>query len=691
MAGKFLQLAGIVVACIVSCAAVAAEALVIKFKRVSVDCYERQVYGGSNYASISANGRFVVFSSNAPNLVEGQNPSWPPELYVRDLSGGCTFQVTARRFLSTTADVKAAISSDGRYIAFSSNNNQLVAGTNDQWHVYVKDVETGAIEKVSVSSAGVQGNGGSVNPSISCDGRYVTFSSNASNLVPGESPNGRDVYVRDRTAGTTIRVSVSSSGGQGNDSSYSPSISCDGQLVSFASLSNNLVADNTNSVSDIFVHDRTTATTSRVSVDSTGAQSNNGSCCSAISGDGRFVGFASVASNLVEADNNSTWDMFVHDRQTGATTRVSTSSAGVEGNSASDSPSLSHDGGVVVFQSYASNLVAVDANNEQDVFRYDRQTGSVERLGGNGLSMVPSISASGWPITFSSSASDLVRDDTNNAPDLFIALLSSGYFRSTFERLKRFEWLHVNAERVRCMIAQSCGLVPDPVPPLRFQDSAMGWQREIFAPPLNDLYRAAWPLLRDLGKIKDPQAVAKALSAAVRKAPLGAHFTKTLQSLLLRDLEALDHGKTPINVIQGKVLEVLNAVELDARTGVLPTGQVAAGKTASVYFPRLFSIKFKNIAKAGTLSVTTRNDLPAWADGMAPSWPILHYSLDFSGRLAKNGEVEVEFYVGDVAFSPLSLRRVFEWDGKAYRDITVSVDHKRGVITRGAQRNSPPM
>jgi Tol biopolymer transport system component len=229
------------------------------------------------------------------------------------------------------------------------------------WHV---------VQLVSVASDSTQGNDNSWDPSISADGRYVAFFSHASNLVPGDTNNTLDVFVHDRLTGQTTRVSVASDGTEGNGDSFVGSISADGRYVAFASWASNLVPGDTNGRSDIFVHDRVTGQTTRVSVASDGTEGNGDSWgCPSISADGRYVAFASWASNLVPGDTNGRSDIFVHDRVTGQTTRVSVASDGTEGNG--DSwwrPSISADGRYVAFPSYASNLVPGDTNGWADIF-----------------------------------------------------------------------------------------------------------------------------------------------------------------------------------------------------------------------------------------------------------------------------------------------------------------------------------
>src|SRR5215813_8861590 len=184
-------------------------------------------------------------------------------------------------------------------------------------------VAAGSTTRVSVDSAHRQANGPSSAAAISADGRFVAFESNATNLVPGDTNGLTDIFVNDHGAGGTIRASVDSLGRQANGPSFNPAISADGRFVAFESDATNLVAGDTNGKRDVFVHDVTAGTTVRVSVDSLGRQSNGPSFNPAITGDGRFVAFESDATNLAPGDTNRFRDIFVRDRQSGTTTRVS--------------------------------------------------------------------------------------------------------------------------------------------------------------------------------------------------------------------------------------------------------------------------------------------------------------------------------------------------------------------------------
>jgi Tol biopolymer transport system component len=198
--------------------------------------------------------------------------------------------------------------------------------------------------------------------------------------VPGDGNDAQDVFVRDRRSGTTVRVSVASDGSEGNGVSGGASISSDGRLVAFWSEASNLVANDSNGSADVFVRDRARGTTTRVSVSTGGTQANGPSRSAALSGDGRALAFRSNASNLVGGDTNGTWDIFVHDLLSAETTRVSVSSRGTQSNGRSRDPALNGDGHIVAFRSEATNLVGNDRNGAGDIFVHDRRSGATYRV-----------------------------------------------------------------------------------------------------------------------------------------------------------------------------------------------------------------------------------------------------------------------------------------------------------------------
>jgi Tol biopolymer transport system component len=287
---------------------------------------------------------------------------------------------------------------------------------------------------VSVSTRGAQANDYSNEPALSADGRFVAFRSYASNLVPGDTNSKQDVFVHDRQRRTTTRVSVGPRGTQANDSNGGPVLSANGRFVAFYSYASNLVPGDTNSATDVFVHDRQRRTTTRVSVGPRGVQGNGDSEWAALSADGRFVAFHSEAINLVldTDDTNDETDIFVHDRQRRTTTRVSLGPGGAQGDNDSYWPALSANGRFVAFLSYASNLVPGDTNGKQDVFVHDRQRRTTTRVSvgprgvqGNddsGLYGTIAPSADGRFVAFASDASNLVPGDTNGTKDVFVRI-----------------------------------------------------------------------------------------------------------------------------------------------------------------------------------------------------------------------------------------------------------------------------
>jgi len=399
--------------------------------RVSVASDGTQGSWHSAFPSISADGRYVAFASDAGNLVPGDSNGLT-DIFVHDLHSGQTslVSVASDGTQGNGGSVWASISADGRYIVFASSSRNLVPGdSNGVWDIFVHDQQTGQTTVASVASDGTWGNDDSwYSPSISADGRYAAFSSEASNLVPHCG-----LHVHDRHTGQTTCVSVASDGTKANGGSETPSISADGRYVAFGSSADNLVPGDTNDDGDVFVHDRYTGQTTRVSVASDGAEGNKNSGgypnhrSIAISADGRYAAFESDASNLVPGDTNGCTDIFVHDRHTGQTTRVSVASDGAEANGKSASLSISADGRYVAFGSSADNLVPGDTNGESDIFVYDQNSHTTQLISltedgspANGTSIEPGISADGRWIVFASEASNLVPGDTNGVWDIFV-------------------------------------------------------------------------------------------------------------------------------------------------------------------------------------------------------------------------------------------------------------------------------
>jgi len=356
--------------------------------------------------------------------------------------GGTSSAQVTRRMSVSSAGVQAdntsdysSISGDGSFVAFRSFASNIAGGATGFRDVFCHGVLDGQTLLVSVASDGTVGTAASGPQSVSADGRYVAFSSSANNLVPGDTNGGDDIFIHDRIAGTTQRVSVSSSGVQGNGNSISAAISADGNYVAYRSSSTNLVPGDTNGVDDVFVSNRLTGVTERISVDSSEVQANSTSDYPSISADGRYVAFASGADNLCTpfGDANGVWDVFRRDRISGSTSRFSQRCDGSDGNGHSLFPSISADGTAVAFSSAASNLIGSDGNGVPDVYirtasPCDIQIVSVSssETHGNGPSGAPSLSADGRYVAFESLATNLVGGDTNAVQDVFVRDLVGG-------------------------------------------------------------------------------------------------------------------------------------------------------------------------------------------------------------------------------------------------------------------------
>ena len=400
-------------------------------QRVSVASDGTQGNSFSTAAVLSADGNFVSFDSDSTNLVPGDT-NGSRDVFVFDRQTNTTERISVASDGTEANDLSggSAISSDGRFVTYVSFATNLISGdTNSVPDVFLFDRQTHTTERISVASDGTEGNGMSgETPAISGDGRFVTYASEASNLVAGDTNGSEDIFVFDRQTHTTERVSVASDGSEANGFSFDQSISADGRYVTFLSWASNLVAGDTNGLGDIFVFDRQTNTTERVSVASDGTEGNSVSFDATISPDGRYVTYASEASNLVPGDTNNTFDIFVFDRQTHTTERISVASDGTQANDQSQGPTISADNRFVTYFSNASNLVSGDTNGTADIFVYDRVAHTTTRLSvaadgteANGFSQFPSISADGHEVIYTSLASNLVPGDTNDVSDVFLA------------------------------------------------------------------------------------------------------------------------------------------------------------------------------------------------------------------------------------------------------------------------------
>ena len=417
-------------------------------ERVSLDAQAHEANAPSYTPSLSEDGRWVAFASDATNLVRGDTNN-RRDVFVRDTRSGKVTRVSvaSKGVQADEHSYNPSISADGRWVVFDSWASNLVRGDhNKRADVFLHDMETGRTARINapVGHKGEEAHGNSGFAAISGDGMHVAFESNAPDMRPGGG-NQSDIYMWHRETGAIEWVSQGDAGA-GHGSSGAPAISHDGRFIAFTSSAPDLVPLDTNQRDDIFVRDRELGTTRRVSVNSVGGESNHESDAAAISADGRYIAFESMAYSLtapdpvpefvpkmpnplqrMSTDTNSATDVFLHDMVTGRTEMVSVSDAGVQGIRESYAPSMSGDGRYVVFVSYADNLVPGDQNNERDVFVRDVVTGTTTRMSvgdlggeGAGLSYGPAISGDGERTAFVSDAENLVAGDSNHEGDVFV-------------------------------------------------------------------------------------------------------------------------------------------------------------------------------------------------------------------------------------------------------------------------------
>ena len=399
-------------------------------------------YRGSFYPSISEDGMHIAFACFSNPTGSPSNEGNVIEIYVRDLATSTTRLVSNLGPAGSSPDVLArtSVSADGRYVAFTTGLPDVVPNdTNNANDLFVKDMATGIITCVSTDSSGALGNHGSAYPMITPDGRYVSFASSASNLVPGDTNGAEDIFLKDTLTGTTRRVSTDSSGAQGNRNSALPApVSSNGRYVTFTSYADNLVPeDEQDTRPDVFMKDTLTGTTSLVSTTQSGAGGTN-SFYPAMSADGRYVAFNSYES-LLPGDNNVTPDDYIKDTLTGITTLASADSSGVTGANYADPnpPAISGDGRYAVFTSNASSVIAGDTNGTTDLFMKDSVTGATTRIstdsGGaqaNGPSLAGyAVSGDARYVAFTADATNLAPGDTHATSNVFVKDRATGETR----------------------------------------------------------------------------------------------------------------------------------------------------------------------------------------------------------------------------------------------------------------------
>jgi Tol biopolymer transport system component len=391
-------------------------------QRVSTTSTGSQVSGHAIQASVSADGRYVLFGSDAGGFVAGDTNS-SSDVFLKDLKTGELLLISRASdgTLANNQSLNAEFSGDGQSVIFESRASNLVVGdTNTVKDVFHTNLSTGAIARLTTALDGIEARGDSSKPSITSDGRYMVFSSFASNLVLNDTNSQRDIFLRDLVTGALTRVSVGRDGSQSNASSENATLSADGRYVVFESNATNLVGADTNGSTDIFYKDLVTEDVVRLSLSQSGTEANASSLNPRLSANGRYVVFESAASNLVAGDTNGKSDIFRKDLLTGEIARVSVKLDGSEVAGTSSGASISADGRYVLFESQAHDLVGAQADTFTGIYRKDMLTGAVIRISGaglaaNGNSSEAKFSADGRFVVFESTATNLVGGDANGA------------------------------------------------------------------------------------------------------------------------------------------------------------------------------------------------------------------------------------------------------------------------------------
>ncbi len=400
--------------------------------RVSINSNGLEVDQDSWYSAISADGRYTAFVSASDDLIVNDN-NGVKDIFVYDQNTGTIERVSVGtgNAESNGDSYSPAISADGRYVAFESQATNLVSGDNNNVRdIFVRDRQSGTTELISQMN-GQQANGESRHPAISDDGRFVAYYSVASNLASNDNNGVGDVFLFDRQSDTVTAVSLTVGGQTGDGESRNPTIAGDGQSVAFESLATDLVTNDSNNASDIFLYAQQNGTLQRVSVNASDEEGNGHSFNPDLSADGSFVAFQSQSENLVSGDSNDKADIFVYYRDGSnqvQVERVSVDSEGGQSNGDSGYAAISADGRFVTFSSFANNLAGGEIyGTNLDIYLYDRQLNEMERISADslgqepdGASVNPDVSADGRFISFDSSATNLVNDDNNSRVDVFV-------------------------------------------------------------------------------------------------------------------------------------------------------------------------------------------------------------------------------------------------------------------------------
>ena len=397
--------------------------------RISTSSSGAQANGPSRLSSLSPDWSWAAFESTAADLVVG-DANGASDVFLKSVATGELILVSRALGGGTAngASDHATASTNGNFVLFESDASNLVTGdTNGLRDVFLFERATGAITRVSVAPSGAEGNGPSGSAGLdrgsdlSDDGNRIVFTSSATNFVAGDTGGFTDVFVLDRASGVLTCVTVDGLSAFANGDSLEPSISGNGAVVAFASEATNLVAADTNGARDVFVSMVGTGVFHLASRESSGVQGNGDSGRPSLNLDGSIVAFESTSTNLVAGDTNGARDVFMHTPSTGATARVSVDPGGGQANAASGAPSIHATAPLIAFSSFATNLLPGGNSMEAVYSRFENffvpntVRVSLDSAGSPGIggSREPSHGA------FTSDAA-LVPGDTNGVSDIYL-------------------------------------------------------------------------------------------------------------------------------------------------------------------------------------------------------------------------------------------------------------------------------
>jgi Tol biopolymer transport system component len=383
--------------------------------------YANTIAAGGYVPTVDATGRYVVFTSASPNIVPGDT-NGKRDLFLRDRETDSSIRVSVGPTGGQlNGNSFGRLTPSGRFLVFRSNaTNVIPGGTSRSYQVYIRDLQAGANERVSVSNTGAPAQGGANAVGASDDGRFVVFTSLGTNLVPGTTTVEDRAYLRDRLTRQTTTL------GPPEAITLYPQISPDGRFAAFAT-AYPIIPSKYRTGREVYLKNLATGRFQIVSRSSTGARAKGNSHPLDISRDGRFVLFASYAANLVPNDTNGTWDVFVRDRQTGLTERVSVSSAEVQANGLSGGAAISDDGRFVAFGSSATNLVpGISTTGGYHGYVRDRLLGTTQRadlsstgVPANAGAGAIDLSGNGSVLVLDSTATNLSPKDTTTEADVY--------------------------------------------------------------------------------------------------------------------------------------------------------------------------------------------------------------------------------------------------------------------------------